>query len=178
MPAVVTESKARVAQRPRVLIVDDEPDLIELVRDIVVKHVDCRVVVASTLSEARKVMASGPVEVLVTDLHLPDGDGMTLLPALQDLQPTSTAIVMTGHPSMDGAILAMRGGAVDFVPKPFSADQMIERVKMAVERQTELSKRERRVDRLRDAVKRLNTSRKMISKKVDLLCNDLVGAYG
>lgn len=178
MPALLSQSKARVAQRPRVLIVDDEPDLIELVRDMVVKNVDCRVAVASTLAEARKVMAGGPVEVLLTDLHLPDGDGMTLLPALQDLQPTSTAIVMTGQPSMDCAITALRGGAVDFLPKPFSADQIVERVRTAVERQTELSKRERRVDRLRDAVRRLNTSRKMISKKVDLLCNDLVGAYG
>ncbi len=178
MPGVVTESKARVAQRPRVLIVDDEPDLIELVRDMVVKHVDCRVVVASTLKEARKVLATGPVEVLLTDLHLPDGDGMSLLPDLRDRQPASTAIVMTGKPSLDGAITALRGGAMDFVPKPFSATQIVERVQRAVERQTELFKRERRVDRLRDAVKRLNTSRKMISKKVDLLCNDLVGAYG
>ncbi len=178
MPAVATQSKAQTAQRPRVLIVDDEPELTELVRDMVVKHLDCRVVVASSIKEAKKIMASDSIEVLVTDVHLPDGDGMTLLAALRDRQPSSSVIVMTGQPSIDGAISAMRGGAIDFVPKPFSATQIVERVQTAIERQAESFKRERRVNRLRDAVRRLNDSRKMISKKVDLLCNDLVGAYG
>ena len=178
MPAVATKLKTQAANKPRVLIVDDEPELTELVRDLVVKHVDCRVVVASSLKEAKKLMTSESVEVLVTDLHLPDGDGMSLLPALRERTPTSSAIVITGKPSLDGAISALRGGAVDFVPKPFSATQIVERVQLAVERQADAFKRERRVDRLRDAVRRLNESRKMISKKVDLLCNDLVGAYG
>lgn len=178
MPAVATKRKTQVANKPRVLIVDDEPELTELVRDLVVKHVDCRVVVASSLKEARKLISAESVEVLVIDLNLPDGDGMSLLPALRERTPTSSAIVITGKPSLDGAITALRGGAVDFVPKPFSATQIVERVQLAVERQADAFKRERRVDRLRDAVRRLNESRKLISKKVDLLCNDLVGAYG
>jgi len=178
MPAVATKVKPQATTKPRVLIVDDEPELIELVRDLVVKNVDCRVVVASSLKEARKLMTSESVEVLVTDLHLPDGDGMSLVPALRERQPTSSAIVITGKPRLDGAITALRGGAVDFVPKPFSATQIVERVQLAIERQADAFKRERRVDRLRDAVRRLNESRKLISKKVDLLCNDLVGAYG
>jgi len=178
MPAVATKLKPQATTKPRVLIVDDEPELTELVRDMVVKHVDCRVVVASSLKEAKKLMSSESVEVLVTDLHLPDGDGMSLLPALRERQPSSSAIIITGKPSLDGAITALRGGAVDFVPKPFSATQIVERVQLAIARQVDAFKRERRVDRLRDAVRRLNESRKLISKKVDLLCNDLVGAYG
>jgi FixJ family two-component response regulator len=178
MPAVATKLKPQATTKPRVLIVDDEPELTELVRDMVVKHVDCRVVVATSLKEAKKLMSSESVEVLVADLHLPDGDGMSLLPALRERQPSSSAIIITGKPSLDGAITALRGGAVDFVPKPFSATQIVERVQLAIARQADAFKRERRVDRLRDAVRRLNESRKMISKKVDLLCNDLVGAYG
>jgi FixJ family two-component response regulator len=178
MPALVTESKPRVASPPRVLIVDDEPDVIELMRDLVVKQIDCRVSAASSLREAKKVLADGGADLLVIDLNLPDGNGMSLLPALRDAEPTAGAIIITGHPSVDGAISALRGGAIDFVPKPFSAQHIVERVRKAIERQTEMAKREKRVDRLRDAVRRLNDSRKLISKKVDLLCNDLVGAYG
>ncbi|HSZ56165.1 MAG TPA: response regulator [Tepidisphaeraceae bacterium] len=178
MPAVVTESKARVSSPPRVLIVDDEPDVIELMRDLVVKQIDCRVSAASSLKEARKLLADGGADLLVIDLNLPDGDGISLLPALHDARPTASAIVITGRPSLDGAISAIRSGAIDFVPKPFSAQHIIDRVRAAIERQGELAKREKRVDRLRDAVRRLNDSRKTISKKVDLLCNDLVGAYG
>jgi hypothetical protein len=78
---------------------------------------------------------------------------------------------------VDGAIAAIRNGALDFVPKPFSADQIAERVRRALDRQADAAKVERRLDRMREAVKRLGTARKVVSKKVDLLCNDLVGAY-
>jgi FixJ family two-component response regulator len=178
MLPVKSESRVPVAQQPRVLVVDDEPGLIEVIGDVVRQHVDCRIISASTLEQARKLLASGPIEVLVTDVHLPDGDGMSLLPDLREHQPHASAIVITGSPSMERAITAIRGGAIDFVSKPFSNAQLVDRVRSAIERHTQNSKRERRIDRLREAVKRLNDSRKMISKKVDLLCNDLVSAYG
>src|SRR5579863_10554983 len=107
MPALVREGKPQVAHQPRVLIVDDEPDVIELMRDLVVKHVDCRVMTASTLKEARQLISRDPVEVLVIDLHLPDGDGMSLLAALRESLPNSSAVVMTGQPSVDTAIGAL-----------------------------------------------------------------------
>lgn len=178
MAPVVKPSKAQTAHQPRVLVVDDEPALVELVRDLVGKHVDCKVYAASTIEQARRILANGPVEVLVTDIHLPDGDGTSLVPTLHEKQPHSSAIVITGSPSVDGAVSAFRGGAIDFVAKPFTGQQIVDRVQKAIESQAQLAKRERRIDRLRDAVKRLNESRKLISKKVDLLCNDLVSAYG
>lgn len=176
--APVSESKSQVAQRPRVLVVDDEPELVELIEDSVRRGVDCRVVVADSIESARRILASGPVQVMVTDLHLPDGDGISLLPELRQHQPNASAIVITGSPSLDGAISALRGGALDFVPKPFSAEHLVERVRNGIERHAQRTKRDKRFDRLREAVRRLNDSRKLISKKVDLLCNDLVSAYG
>lgn len=174
----VSESKRPVAQRPRVLVVDDEPELVELIEESVRRGVDCRVIVADSIAAARRILASGPVQVLVTDLKLPDGDGMSLLPALREHQPNASAIVITGSPSLDGAISALRGGALDFVPKPFNTEQLVERVRRGLDRHAERTKRDKRFERLREAVRRLNDSRKLISKKVDLLCNDLVSAYG
>lgn len=178
MAPVVSESKPKTPVQPRVLVVDDEPELLELIGETVRRQVGCRVVAASSLAQARKLLASGTFEVLVTDLQLPDGDGMSLLAALHERQPHAGAIIITGNPSLDGAISALRGGAIDFVPKPFRADQLADRVRQAIERHAQLAKRDKRLGRLRDAVKRLNDSRKLISKKVDLLCNDLVSAYG
>lgn len=178
MAAVQSDSKARTEQQPRVLVVDDEPEMVELVGEMVRSHVDCCVIAASTVAQARKILASSPVQVLVTDINLPDGNGMSLLAALHEQQPNAGAIVITGKPSLDGAISALRGGALDFVPKPFRTEQIVDRVRKALERHAQLAKREKRVVRLRDAVRRLNDSRKLISKKVDLLCNDLVSAYG
>ncbi len=93
-------------------------------------------------------------------------------------QPNAQAIVITGDPSMGNAIEAIREGASDFVAKPFTSRDLAERAKKALARAAAAAKGEKRLNRLRDAVRRLNDARKMVSKKVDLLCNDLISAYG
>ena len=173
------KSKTPAPQPARVLIVDDEPNLVEAIGDAVgPRGIGCKVISAATIAQARRILQTQGIELMVADLNLPDGDGMTLLPALRQHQPFATAIMITGSPSVDGAIGALRGGAADFVPKPFTTAQITERVKKALERQSVMARQERRFGKLRDAVRRLNESRRIISKKVDLLCNDLVSAYG
>lgn len=174
-----TKSKSQSpAPMPRVLLVEDEPTLVEVVHDILRREIGCEVIPASNLKDAARILSSEPVQLVITDIHLPDGDGMNLLPSIRKNHPTATTIVMTGQPSMDGAINAIRGGAIDFVPKPFDTQQLVGHVRKALDRQQTLAREEKRFERLRDAVKRLNASRRVISKKVDLLCNDLVSAYG
>ena len=176
--AKTQKQKSPPPQPPRVLVVDDEAELVEVIDDVVGRSMGCRVVTAASIAQARKILASQPIELLVADLHLPDGDGMTLLPALREHQPSASAIIITGNPSVERAVGALRGGAVDFVTKPFSQSHLIERVQRALDQQAFIARQEKRFGKLRDAVRRLNESRKLISKKVDLLCNDLVSAYG
>src|SRR4051794_25358313 len=134
---------ATKAIRPRVLVVDDEPDLLTLVREVVGGQVQCKILAARNVAEAKQILAREPVELLVTDLHLPDGDGMSLLPALREHQPTAESIIITGQPSVGAAIDAMRAGAVDFLPKPFNADQLVTRVNLALDRQRKSAKTEK-----------------------------------
>jgi FixJ family two-component response regulator len=176
LPAT-TAVQSKVRRSPRVLVVDDEPGLVELLNDVV-ESLDCKVTVAHTVAQAKKLLANGPFELLLTDVHLPDGDGLSLLTTLRRYQPTASAIVMTGSPSVEGAVTALRGGAIDFVAKPFNNDQIVDRVSKALQRQSIQAKQDKRLVRLRDAVKRLGAARRMVSQKVDLLCNDLVSAYG
>ena len=171
-PALSNKTK----HRPRVLVVDDEQGLLDVVSDVV-EGMDCTVTVAKTIAQAKRKLVGESFELLVTDVNLPDGDGLSLLSTLRRYQPTATAIVITGSPSVDGAINALRNGAVDFVPKPFNHTQLVDRVRQALDRQTVLSRQEKRLVRLRDAVKKLGIARRMVSQKVDLLCNDLVSAY-
>jgi FixJ family two-component response regulator len=171
------QSKAALA-RPKVLVVDDEAELHEVISDMVGKRLGCKLMSANNLAQARKILESQKVDLLLTDVNLPDGDGMTLLPILHLHQPQAQAIVITGAPSMNNAIEAMREGASDFLSKPFTGGDLVERVRRALGRAAESVKAEKRLNRLRDAVKRLNDARKMVSKKVDLLCNDLISAYG
>ena len=166
------------AQPPRVLLVEDEPALVEVVNDVLYREVGCHVIAAANVAQAKQILATQAIDLVITDVNLPDGNGMNLLPTLRQHHPAATAIVITGNPSMDGAISAMQGGAVDFVAKPFDSRQLIDRIRKALARQAVLAREEARFDRLREAVKRLNASRRVISKKVDLLCNDLVTAYG
>ena len=105
------------------LMVEDEPALVEVVNDILGREMGCHVVSATNVDEAKQdPRRAEQVDLVITDINLPDGNGMNLLPALRKHSPTATAIVITGSPSIDGAITAIQGGAVDFVPKPFDAD--------------------------------------------------------
>lgn len=164
--------------RPRLLVVDDEPEILSILRDAIAARVDCKLTTATDLREARKIIDTEQVDVLLTDLHLPDGDGMSLVSDLRLKQPAARTVVITGQASVDSAVGALREGVIDYVSKPFSMDQIVERVNRAVERQTMIARNEKRLGRLKDAVRRLNQSRKVVSKKVDLLCNDLITAYG
>lgn len=177
-PMKVAQSNKATGTRPRVLVVDDEAELLESVRETVIERLGCKLVTAQTVAQARKVLESQRIDLLVTDVNLPDGDGMSLLSILHLHQPQAQAIVITGQASIDGAIEAMREGASDFIPKPFASSELLDRVKQALARGAAAAKAEKRMGKLRDAVKRLNDARRTVSKKVDLLCNDLISAYG
>ena len=163
MVPVVGKAAKKKIKTPRILVVDDEPTLIDLVGDVVGGQIACNVISAKNIAEAKKILASTPIELLVADVNLPDGKGTDLVSSLKEAQPHANAIVITGQPSMDGAINAMRHGAVDFLPKPFSAASLVERVGKALELQALMAKKERRLDKLRDAVKRLNEARRLAS---------------
>ncbi len=171
------KEQKKTAGCAQILFVDDEPDIIELVRDTLGGQRDMRVLVASSAHEARDILRDHKVDLLLTDLMLPDGSGMSLMRDLRRLQPQAGALILSGVGSADGAVSAFRGGAIDYVTKPFAADELIARVREAMGRQREIVHREVRLRKLKSAVKRLNAARKAVSKKVDLLCNDLVGAY-
>jgi len=162
---------------PRVLIVDDEFDVVDFVGDALGRNVDCRLTSATTFAEAGQIIETQDVDLLIVDLNLPDGDGAELVAALRKRHPLASAIVVTGAPSVETAVSALRHGAVDFLAKPFTPDEFLRCVRTALHRNTLRTKSESRIDRLRVAVRRLNDARRLVTRKVDLLCNDLVAAY-
>src|SRR5689334_10125745 len=119
---------ARAITKPRVLVVDDEIDILGVISETVGKELGCKLIEARSLGEAQHVLENQSVELLVADVHLPDGDGTALLPMLRRQQPHANAIVISGSPTVAGAITALRHGAVDFLTKPFTAKDLSERV--------------------------------------------------
>jgi DNA-binding response OmpR family regulator len=163
---------------PKVLVVDDQRDIVEVISDMLGRNIDCRLTRASGFVEALRIIETESIDLLIVDLNLPDGDGGELLAALRARQPLASAMVVTGAATVDTAISALRHGAVDFVRKPFAAGEFLDRVRTALDRNAQRVKSENRVERLRLAVRRLNDARRLVTRKVDLLCNDLVAAYG
>lgn len=163
--------------RPKVLVVDDEPGMTEMLSDVV-GAMNCTVLRAANVAEARQIIDRETVQVLMADLKLPDGDGMSLVRNLRKRQPAARAIVMTGEPTVAAATAAIRHGAVDFVAKPFDARSISDHVRSALTLAEQVSRQEQKIAKLKRTVKRLSAARDTISQKVDILCNDLVSAYG
>ena len=70
------------------------------------------------------LIATLPPSVVVLDLFLPGVSGLDLIPRIRDLGPHTAVIVITGYPTIDLAVAAMKRGAVDFIPKPFTPDRL------------------------------------------------------
>src|SRR5512141_1146203 len=131
----------------RVLVADDEPKLGRFVSQML--ELDGHEVVrAGGGREAIAHLEAGGFDVVVTDLRMPDVDGIAVLKAARARSPAPEVVVMTAHGTTESAVAAMKAGAADYVTKPFSMDELRLRVKrLAAQRATE-NRSERLIDRL------------------------------
>ncbi len=104
-------------RKPLALIVDDEPDIRELL-EMTLDRMDIDTASAETISEAKSLLQHKPFDLCLTDMRLPDGNGLELVDVIQKLSRPIPVAVITAHGSMDTAIQAMKKGAFDFVSKP------------------------------------------------------------
>ncbi len=104
-------------RRPRLLVVDDDAFFCDLVS----QHLDLEVDVqtAHSHADARMSIAAAPPDLLVVDQRLPDGPGLELIGELRRVHENAVAIVVTGFPSVDSAVRAIRDGVHDYLEKPF-----------------------------------------------------------
>lgn len=99
------------------LVVDDEPDIRELV-GLTLGRMNIDAHSAETLAEARGLLAKHHFDLCLTDMRLPDGNGIELVEYIQRLDPDIPVAVITAHGNMESAIQALKAGAFDFVSKP------------------------------------------------------------
>jgi two-component system, NtrC family, response regulator PilR len=101
----------------RVLIVDDEPDLCELA-EITLSRMGLDPRSAHDLKNARQLLSTHQFDLCITDMQLPDGDGISLVEHIQQNYPQTPVAVITAHGNMESAVRALKAGAFDFVAKP------------------------------------------------------------
>jgi two-component system, NtrC family, response regulator AtoC len=101
--------------RPRALIVDDDPEIAKVLTELVERE-GFAVTSASTLARAREEIATSVPDIVLVDIHLPDGSGLDLLEGLGPSAPE--VVLITGQASVETAVDALRRGAADYLTKP------------------------------------------------------------
>jgi two-component system response regulator PilR (NtrC family) len=114
----VTAAIAKVpGVRPVVLIVDDEPDLLELV-SLTLSRMNLDTRTAPDVTTARRLLKNEQFDLCLTDMRLPDGDGLDLVAWIQENRAALPVAVITAHGNVESAVRALKLGAFDFVSKP------------------------------------------------------------
>jgi two-component system response regulator PilR (NtrC family) len=103
--------------KPAVLIVDDEPDLCELL-SITLQRMDLSPRTAGNVAVAQRMLKTERFDLCLTDMQLPDGDGLELVQWIQQYCPSVPVAVITAHGNVETAVRALKLGAFDFVSKP------------------------------------------------------------
>ena len=113
------------------LIVDDEPDILELL-DITLSRMNISSKPAQDLAEAKRLLKTHHFDICLTDLQLPDGNGLELVKHIQKNTPNLPIAVITAFGSMDTAVKALKLGAFDFVSKPVDLKSLKSLVSSAI----------------------------------------------
>lgn len=107
----------------KILIIDDEPDILELLT-ITLTRMGVDIVPAATVAEARAALDRERFQLCLTDMRLPDGDGMEIIQYIQENQAGLPVAMITAHGDTESAITALKLGAFDFLNKPLDLDRL------------------------------------------------------
>jgi NtrC-family two-component system response regulator AlgB len=127
------------APRAHVLVIDDEKN-IRTTLQVCLQGIGCSVTAAGTGEAALSVLERDPVDIAFLDLKLGDESGMDLLPRLLAAQPELSIIIITAYATFDTAVEAIRRGAVNYLPKPFTPPQIRHAVESVLDRRAMVRK--------------------------------------
>ncbi len=125
-------------KKEKILVVDDSPDTLELLqRNLGTKGY--RVLTSPGAVEAIKILESTPVDLVITDLKMPEVDGLTLVRHIHENFKNMAVMMITGYPSIEGAVEAVKTGAEEYLTKPFTDEELFAAVRRVLEK-LEMSK--------------------------------------
>jgi signal transduction histidine kinase len=154
-----------MAERPHVLLVDDEPMTGDLITRALNQY---KVSVALDAEKARDVLKNDPPDVLLLDIMLPGIDGLTFLPEVQKNYPSIPVVIITAYTSSERAIKALRNGAYDFLEKPTAIQSIRASVSRALERRQQIEQETQRLTQLEKGMSQLITAHKTLSARQNI----------
>ena len=117
----------------RILIVDDEKDMLSLLKRIISEETDYTIEMSSDPVQALELVQEQPFDLIFTDLKMPRMDGIQLLEGVKKIRPNATIVVLTAYATINTAVEAIRKGAYDYITKPFGRERIIETIEKVME---------------------------------------------
>ncbi len=117
----------------KILVIDDEEGIREGCRRVLEPQ-GFTVETAATLREGRRKIEGGDFDLVLLDVMMPDGRGIDLLVPIHEKDPDTVCVIITGYATVELAVEAIKGGAYDFISKPFTADLLLMTVNQGLER--------------------------------------------
>ena len=109
----------------KILIVDDEIDMLELLELIITDRTDYEVTTTNNPLEVPALLQKNSYDLVITDLRMPDVDGIELIEMVKQVDDQIPFIIITAYGTIESAVEAMRKGAFDYITKPFRQEQIL-----------------------------------------------------
>jgi DNA-binding NtrC family response regulator len=121
------------SKKERILVVDDSPDTLEVLKRNL-ESKGYRVFTAPGAVKAIKIIGSSPVDLVITDLKMPEVDGLSLVRHIQENYKNTGVMMITGYPSIEGAVEAVKFGAEEYLSKPFTDEELFSAVSRVLDK--------------------------------------------
>ena len=118
----------------RILVVDDEVDMLRLLERSIRQEIACEVDTAASGTEALKLLENRNYDLALIDIRMPGMDGIELLERIKQINPWLTVVIMTAHGVVELAVKSIKKGAYDFITKPFDHQELTHLLRKALER--------------------------------------------
>ncbi len=120
-------------KKETILVVDDSPDTLEVLQRNLTSQ-GYRVYTSPGAVEAIKVLQSQHIDLVITDLKMPGIDGLSLVRHIQENFENTEVMMITGYPSIEGAVVAVKTGAEEYLAKPFTDEELFSAVERVIEK--------------------------------------------
>ncbi len=124
-----------MSRRPRILLVDDEPNIVEIL-EIMLRDEGLEVLKASSAREALAHLAESEFDIVISDIRMPDMSGVELLKEAKQITPETSFVLITAYASTETAIDALQHGACDYLTKPFKMEELLSIVRHSLEKRS------------------------------------------
>jgi len=122
-----------MSEMRKILVVDDELDVRDTLQNVL-KSLGYEPYTAASGAEALEIIKTTPIDVVLSDLYMPEMDGIELLKRIRTVDSKMVFLMITAHPTIETAVEAIKKGAYDYLTKPFHIEEVRLKINRALEK--------------------------------------------